>query len=191
MARERKFTTEDVFQETKNILLEQGYEGFTFGILAQRLDVSRGALYKYYDNKEELITEYMLFEMDQFMKDLEKIHQYAGFHDQFDFLLETFFKYNKIHQILGLSYEIPANTNKNVKRNKQQLEQIHVEMYGHLGSFIQTGRREGLLRPGLADELILGFIFQSIAIPNHFGIPQGEWMKMTKEFLSHGMFIKK
>lgn len=57
MARERKFTRDDLYETTKYMLLENGYEGFTFSKLAEKLNVSRGAIYKYFNNKDELITD--------------------------------------------------------------------------------------------------------------------------------------
>ena len=43
------------------------------------------------------------------------------------------------------------------------------------------------LKPHLADGLILGFIFQTVSIPNHFGIPQQEWISSIKEVLRDGL----
>ena len=42
MARERKFSLEELFQTTKQLLLDYGYEGFTFSLLADQLEVARG-----------------------------------------------------------------------------------------------------------------------------------------------------
>ena len=41
-------------------------------MLAEKLNITRAALYKYFNNKDELITEYMAFEMERFLQDLEK-----------------------------------------------------------------------------------------------------------------------
>ena len=35
--------------------------------VAEKLDVARGTLYKYYDNKNELITDFMLHEMNLYL----------------------------------------------------------------------------------------------------------------------------
>ena len=72
MARERKFSTDDLFQASKQLLLQHGYEGFTFSLLADQFDVCR-ALYKYYENKEELITDFMIYEMGKFLFELKEI----------------------------------------------------------------------------------------------------------------------
>ncbi|MFB4167909.1 TetR/AcrR family transcriptional regulator [Virgibacillus sp. JSM 102003] len=191
MARERKFSDKTLYNAAKHILLNNGYEGFTFSLLADELKVSRGALYKYYENKEELIMDYMIFEMNRFLAELKEINNYDQFDSQFDFLIKLMFKHNKIHQVLGFSYQITATISENIRVKKVHLEKLHQEMYSILQSFIQQGRKEQLLNPSIKDELILGFIFQSVDIPNHSEIPQTEWVRSVKELISHGMFTDK
>lgn len=87
MARERKFSLNELFQQTKQLLLEHGYEGFTFGLLAERLGVSRAAIYKHFENKEEAITAYMVDEMEQVFAKLVHIHDCPTFDEQFRFCL--------------------------------------------------------------------------------------------------------
>lgn len=188
MARDRKFSTLELFQNTKQILLIQGYEGFTFSLLAEQMKLSRGALYKYYENKDELITDYMVYEMEHFLNELKKMESYLGFEKQFEFLLDIIFNHSKTHHILGFAKQIPMNKNKKIKKNKEQLNKFHLDMYRYLQEFIHLGREEQKIKSHLADSIILGFIFQSIAIPNHTGIPQSEWVKSIKEILRHGMF---
>ncbi|WP_071396522.1 TetR/AcrR family transcriptional regulator [Bacillus tuaregi] len=191
MARERKFSKDELYQLTKELLLHHGYEGFSFSLLADHLDVSRGAIYKYYKNKDELITDFMLHEMNQFLVELRKIEQYSGFDAQFDYLLEIILRKTEIHQLIGMSAQIPTEVNENVKRNKLELDKLHLDMYRYLQSFIQLGKDESRLKPHIANGLMLGFIFQSVAIPNHFGIPHSEWVQSIKEIISHGMFVSK
>src|SRR4051794_34954948 len=102
MARERKFSTDDLFQAAKVLLLGHGYEGFTFSLLAEQLDISRGALYKYYDNKEELITDYMLYEMNLFLIELKEVELHKSFDAQLEFLLNLIFKNAAIPQLIEL-----------------------------------------------------------------------------------------
>ncbi|WP_394236827.1 TetR/AcrR family transcriptional regulator [Niallia oryzisoli] len=191
MARERKFSKEELFHVTKELLLLHGYEGFSFSLLADHLDVSRGTIYKYYVNKEELVTSFMIHEMNQFLFELRKIEQYAGFDAQFDYLLDIILKKSEIHRFIGMNAQIPDGTNENVKKNKEALDKLHIDMYGYLQSFIQLGKDEAKLKPHLANGLMLGFIFQSVAIPNHFGVPHSEWAQSIKEIISHGMFNTK
>jgi len=187
MARERKFSTEELYLATKQILLQHGYEGFNFSVLAEQLDITRGAIYKYFDNREELITNFMLYEMKLFLLELKEIEQYHAFDDKLTFLLELIFKKSTVPQLIEIGQRIPINGNMKVKENIYQLEKLHLEMYKHLQGFIDLGRQEQKLKASIPDSLILGIIFQSIMIPNHFGITQSEWVRSIKEVLCYGM----
>lgn len=187
IARERKFTTDDLFRETEAMLLEHGYEGFTFSMLAERLQVSRGALYKYYDNKDELISDFMIHEMNRFLDELKEIGRHPDFESQFRYLLGLIFKRRTIHQLFDNIRQIPRSANPKVKANLERLDRLHLDMYARLGSFIGLGRREGKLRSRLPDGLVLGFIFQSIMIPNHEGVPYEEWTAAIEDILRRGI----
>jgi AcrR family transcriptional regulator len=189
MARERKFSKEELYETTKDTLLHYGYEGFTFGKAAARLKVSRGTIYKYFDNKEELITAYMLYEMEKFLVALKEIKEYQGFQAQFDFLLDIILQDNETHQVRGMVFNIPA-INDNVKANLEQLKELHQDMYRYLQDFVNLGREEQVLKQTIPDSLILAFIFQTVDIPNHFHVPEEEWKTSIKETISHGMFTK-
>src|SRR3954467_12938294 len=108
MARERKFNTVELFHEAKLLLLQHGYDGFTFSLLADRMDVSRAALYKYYENKEELIIDFMIYEMEEFLHDLKKIEELKGFEHQFDFLMELIFKKTEVHHLIEAAQQVLA-----------------------------------------------------------------------------------
>jgi TetR/AcrR family transcriptional regulator, repressor of fatR-cypB operon len=188
MARERKFSNEELFRLVKKMLLQHGYEGFHFGLLAEQLDISRGALYKYYENKDELITDFMLFEMQLFIGDLAQIENQGDFEAQFDFLMKLIFDKAEVHQLISVVQQMGSSSNDKAKVSKERLEKLPVEMYHYLQSFISLGKKEGKLKEHIPDSVMLGLIFQSIAIPNHFGIPKSVWVESIKEIISKGMF---
>ncbi|MEH7223341.1 TetR/AcrR family transcriptional regulator [Bacillus sp. JJ1566] len=188
MARERKFTTEELYQATEELLLAYHYEGFQFSLVADHLHVSRGAIYKYFENKEELITEYMLFKMEQFLQELKEIDSIEGFYAQFDFLLNLMFKNPELYQLIEIGKRVPAHINAKVKENIGKLESYHLDMYQYMQGFIQAGMDENKLNTNIPEPLILGYIFQSIAIPNHFRIPHDVWVQSIKEIICHGIF---
>lgn len=188
MPRERKFSLKELFKTTKEILLASGYEGFTFSVLAEKLNVSRGTIYKYYENKDELITDYMIDDMNHFLNDLKVIEQYPRFEEQFDFLLNTILERKNINQMILIFAQIPSNTTEKVKRNQEVLFELHQDMYNYLQSFIELGRKEKKLKSHLPDGLILSFILQSATIPNHSAVPHAKWVQSIKEILQDGMF---
>lgn len=188
MARESKFTIDELYHLTRNLLIRHGYDSFHFGLLAEQLDITRSALYKYYNNKDELITEFMVFEMERFLQELKKIEQYGHFEEQLEYLLEVIFKYSKIHQILSMVYQIRKSNHPKVIEMIERLEKQHDEMYSYLSDFIHLGRKEERLKSEFPDSLILGFIFQTVDIPNHSKLPKEQWKNLIMKFLCHGMF---
>lgn len=188
MARERKFSREELFISVRQILLKQGYDGFTFSLLAEKLNASRGVLYKYYENKDELIIDFMIYEMEKYLIELKEIEKHSGFEAQFDFLFDIMFKNTEIQQLMGAGQQVSVNLHDKVKEKKDKLDKLHLDMYKYLQDFILCGRNEGKIKPHLPDSLVLGMIFQTIAIPNFYGIPQTEWVKSIKEILTEGMF---
>lgn len=191
MARERKFSTEELFGAVKGLLLEMGYEGFTFSLLAERLDVSRGALYKYYENKDKLIADFMTYEMEQFILELKKIEKHESFEGKFNFIMDTIFERAEVHHLIRIAQHMMDHTDEKSRKEYDKLKRLPLEMYRQLQGFIALGKKEGNLKPHIDDSLMLGMIFQTIAIPNHFGMPRAEWIGSIKEILSHGMFNNK
>ncbi|MFJ8066906.1 TetR/AcrR family transcriptional regulator [Psychrobacillus sp. NPDC096426] len=190
MARERKFTDEQLFKATKQLIIEDGYEAFTFSKLASILHVSRGSIYKYYENKDELISEFLIYEMNRFLNDFNSLDKSGDFQTQFNSLIDFIFEQSIIHQVLEIIHQIPGNTTKRVRDNKSQLNEYHIDMYQQFQGLIDLGRKENVIKSHLPAAVLLGMIFQTIAIPNHFDIPQKEWIASIKEVLSHGMFQK-
>ncbi|MEH7176957.1 TetR/AcrR family transcriptional regulator [Neobacillus vireti] len=188
MARERKFNTVELFHEAKQLLLQHGYDGFTFSLLAERMEVSRAALYKYYENKEELITDFMIYEMEEFLNDLKKMEELDGFEKQFDFLMDLIFKKTEVHHLIEAAQQVLARIEHSME-SKAKLKKLPLEMYKYLHGFILLGKKEGVLKKHLPDSLIIGFILQTVAIPNHFAVPQREWLTSIKEIISQGMFM--
>jgi AcrR family transcriptional regulator len=186
LARERKISLNELFAQTKQLLLEHGYEGFTFGLLAERLGVARSAIYKYFENKEELITTYMVNEMEEVFIKLEHIHVYPTFDEQFRFLLDFILYHNDLHEMISIGKRIPENHPK-VQENKQRLAQFHKRMYEELEHLIKRGKQEGKIKPHLPNQVILGYIFQSVSVPHFPGISLAEWVESIREIIMYGV----
>jgi len=189
MARERKFSREELYLETKELLLQHGYEGYTFTLLANQLDISRAAIYKYYDNKEELLSEYMLYELTNFLNELKKVSKEKTFSNQFHALFEFIFSDMSLYHLRDIGLQIPK-VNKKVAENKKKISKIIVELYTSLQHFIDLGRSEKILREDIPTSLIIGMIFQTVNIPNTEKIPHDDWVKKIKDVICHGIFTE-
>ncbi|MBK3495852.1 TetR/AcrR family transcriptional regulator [Viridibacillus sp. YIM B01967] len=191
MPRERKFSTDEIFNTTQLLLMKYGYEGFTFSLLARALDVSRAAIYKYYMNKEELILDYMNSTMQEVYDDLQSIDQQATFQVQLDELLTKIYQYKDLHQIFEMTYYIQENASEIVMQKKTSLKQITVNMYDVLQKLIEQGKKERFLNKKMPRDLILVFMLRSISTPNRLGFAQEEWIRSIKELICYGIAEQK
>jgi TetR/AcrR family transcriptional regulator, repressor of fatR-cypB operon len=188
MARERKFSEEELYNAVERVLLTSGYEGLNFGLLAEHLQVSRGAIYKYYKNKEDLVLEFMVHKMHIFFRELKEIEKYESFEHKFDYLFHIMFKHSAIVQILAMAHQNPFDKNERMIRNKEKMTEYHLNIYAQLDSFIKLGKKEKIIKEDYPNSLLLGMMFQTIIIPNHFEVPEEEWVTSIKNILRKGMF---
>lgn len=128
---------------------------------------------------------YMIDEMNRFLVKLNEMETRQGFFAQFEFLLHLLFENENIDQLMEIGQQISASTNK-VKEKKEELSQLHLMIYGRLQQLIQLGRKEQVLKEEIPDELILGFIFNSVAIPRG-EVPWDQWVKSIEEIIFYGM----
>lgn len=188
MARGRKFTREDIFAETEKLLLKNGYEAFSISLVAESLKVSRSAIYKHYTNKEALILDFMVEEMRGFIDTLEGIKEHDGFRRQFRELVQIIFQSKDLHQVLGLAHMVPHHNDEGLMEKKQVLSQLHVAMYSPLLQLIELGKQEGIVTEEISSQLILSFLFQSIAIPNHLDMEAEAFIESIEKMICHGIF---
>lgn len=190
MAREKKFTTEDIYMETHKLLLSVGYDKFSFGLLATSLKVSRAAIYKYYMNKDELIYDYMVSEMEKMVEDLDRMDWISDYPSQFQQLFALIFEYSDVHQI---SFMIPSDgkmDSEKIKEKKQQSRVLHKHFFEQIQEFIQIGQDKGHIKSLIPTSLIIELIFHSVTIPNHSKLSQEERAKFLQEIICQGIFEK-
>jgi AcrR family transcriptional regulator len=191
MGRDRKFDTVDLFLCTKKLIIKHGYEGFTIGQLATQLNVSRAAIYKYYQNKDELLLDFMQEEMKNTLTSFSSIPEELPFIEKIDLLLQKIFTYKDLHLILGIQEVIPTKDAPLLEEKKKHLSLMHRELYKPLFHLVQQGKTEGFIEMELPDEIVLGFIFQSITIPNHSGIDDEKVYDFTKRLILNGILKNK
>lgn len=177
-----------MFDATERLLLAVGYEGFTIGLLADELQVSRAAIYKYFTNKESLITEFMIERMNTLINALKGIDDKAPFQEQINELLDVIFSSKDLHQILSYTHIINDRGDESIASKLKSLQQLHVSIYVPMQKMMEQGKREQVLHASLANDLILGFIFQSVAIPNHTNLPKKQFLQSIKDMIFFGIF---
>src|SRR5690606_38346133 len=155
MARERKFTDTELFNAAKVIFIRDGYDSFTISKLAGSLRVSRGSIYKYYENKDELIAEFLTFEMNYFLKEFNALDKEGDFQTQFHMLIDFIFQYNNSNHILEIIRQIQANPARAMEDNKSRLSEYYVGMYKQFQGFIDLGRKEKVIKSHLPTAVLL------------------------------------
>ncbi|MGE7625556.1 TetR/AcrR family transcriptional regulator [Viridibacillus sp. NPDC096237] len=191
MARERKFSSDEIFNTTKILLLKYGYEGYTFSLLADALNVSRAAIYKYYLNKEELIFDYLVSALKKIHIDLKLINQQEPFTEQLDELVSKLYKYKDLQQILLKSKEIQENGSEVLIHKKELIQHLQLGMYTIIQTIIEQGKKEHFLDKEMPNDTILMFILHSVATPNSNGIAQELWFFYIKKLICCGISGKK
>ncbi len=189
MGREKKFSEQQLWQVTHDLILEKGYQGFTMSIVASRLDVSRAAIYKQYPNKEELIGAFMIHEMKRSVDLLQGVDRTQSFEHQLRDLLTRMFSIKDLHHILGLASTI-EDVSDVVTKQKEQLSSMHHGLYEPLLSLIQLGKAEKLIDESQNDFILLGFIFQSIDIPNYAKMSDEDFLNSVQNLLLNGLSKK-
>ena len=191
LARERKFSTTEIFRETERLLLTVGYEGYTISLLAEALNVSRAAIYKYYTNKEQLIVDFMLEHMEKMIRQFASIDSHQSFTVQLDEVLDIILESKDLHRIFSMAHVVDTKGKEEITKKMVRLNELHKEMYTPLQEMVNKGKEEGLLKESIPNALILAFIFQSIDLPNHMNIPEELFLQSIKTLVCSGILKEK
>ncbi|MER2295638.1 MAG: TetR/AcrR family transcriptional regulator [Desemzia incerta] len=187
MVREKKFTQDELYRATHKLILEVGYDNFSFMLLSKRLQISRAALYKYYANKDDLILDYLTAQMEQLVLQLNSIEWSTDFKEKLSQLISLIFEYADTHTI---SYMIPSqkwnNENANLS-HVQKSKKLHTTFYDFIQRTIEEGQNKGYLLKTVPSMLIIELIFHSITLPNRTGLNTAERTQHITEILLHGI----
>lgn len=187
MVREKKFTQEELFRETHNLILEVGYEKFSFMLLSKRLRISRAALYKYYGNKDELILDYLTDQMEQLVRQLQSIEWSVDFKEKLSQLIALIFEYADTHAI---SYMIPPQKWSHEKTDYPYLKKskdLHSTFYTFIQQTIEEGQKKGFILKTVPTMVIIEQLFHSITLPNRTGLSTEERTTYLTEILLYGI----
>ncbi len=186
MARQRSIDETELMKVTEELLLEKGYKGLHFKLLAERLGVGRSTIYEYYANKDELIASYMVNLMSTIrekclaLDDREPIQQLKG-------LLEIFISYSHIHQFIKYIPYLKAVKTGKMEEQIVKLDQDHGTLFLIIVNMIKKGQKEKLLRSDLPPEVITTIFFNSIQVPNAVTIEPKDWSEKLFSVIFHGI----
>ncbi|GEK89417.1 transcriptional regulator, TetR family [Alkalibacterium putridalgicola] len=188
MTRKKKITLEDLYSQTHHLLMEKGYDQFSFGLLADNLAVSRTAIYKYYSNKDDLINDYLTLEMNKFLTEFEEMKWSEDVEEHFNQMFQLIFNYSDVHHLSIMFLQKLQLQGKLLKDKDNVSKYLHKIMLDHIQAFIMTGQEKGYFRTSVPASLLISMIFHSVMIEDRSGLSASERARHIREILAHGMF---
>ena len=156
-----KMTKQDIYQATRELLLRGGYDYLTFAKLSQNLGVTRPALYKHYQTKDELILAMMADEMALFLNGMSILIA-SNPSDILSVLLDEFMAFSDIHRLLESIYRIDYETRQKFPDQMLALKQAHETFENYLNQLIDQGKKQGDFKESLPNEWIAKFLMNMI-----------------------------
>ncbi|GAA4060944.1 TetR/AcrR family transcriptional regulator [Amphibacillus indicireducens] len=181
MARKKTFTQEELYQAAHDLMLEVGYDSFSFQALSKKIDVSRTALYKYYANKADLLQSYLDHQLNKVVERMDATNWSSNYSDKLSELMDLVFDYAETHTI---SMEVPLRKWSNDNAQEPEIirsKELHARFFGYIQAIIEEGQTIGYLKKDIPSLIIIETIFHSINLPNRTGLTAEE----------HGFFVKK
>jgi AcrR family transcriptional regulator len=149
----------DICEAVVNIIKESGYESLTMSKAAEKADVSKGTLYNYYKDKDELLDHAERYVFKPFFESIfrkveSELPPLQKLRDIAELMLNHFDKYRHMVMLFhnDKGRDIFKNKAKHAKR-EELIEKIKV--------VIQDGIKSGIFRnisPRSASEIFLGSI---------------------------------
>jgi len=147
--------SEEHYNETKQSILNaalsisaiEGFEGLTITKIAQRLNITKPALYHYFKNKNDILIQLTLQYLDRAINEIDTIlhHGTYTYQEKLQQLLEYYIIQGKLdpgyfyleHHITNLLEQLPSSPEKEqIKKKSAMIPEI-------IMGFIQTGIQTG------------------------------------------------
>lgn len=187
MARKKTFTQEELYQATHDLMLEVGYDIFSFQMLSKKLDISRTALYKHYANKNELLQAYLNDQLEKVVERLDSTEWSSDYAAKLSELVDFVFAYADTHAISAM---VPNRqwTNENAHDpDIQRSKELHSEFFGFIQAVIEEGQQTDYLTSEIPAIVMIEMIFHSINLPNRTGLSAEKRSYFVKKILFEGI----
>lgn len=187
MARKKTFDQKELYQATEELMLAVGYDQFSFQLLADKLQITRTALYKYYRNKNVLLNDFLNASLEEVVRRLEAIEWPDSYPQKLDELMAVIFDYADTHAISAM---VPTQkwTAENADDPEiQRSRRLHTEFFGFVQRVVEEGQKKGYLKAEIPSALIIETIFHSINLPNRAGISPDVRAVYVKKMLFEGI----
>ncbi|MGP6138984.1 MULTISPECIES: TetR/AcrR family transcriptional regulator [unclassified Jeotgalibaca] len=187
MARKKTFTQQELYQATHDLMLEVGYDNFSFQMVSKKLDITRTALYKHYTNKDELLQAYLNHQLEKVVAQMDATEWPVAYPEKLSALIDLVFTYADTHAISAM---VP--TRKWTKENAGdpdiiKSKELHTRFFGFIQQIIEEGKEKEYLNPEIPSMVIIETVFHSINLPNQAGLSFEERAYFVKKMLFEGI----
>jgi len=121
-------TRERILSVANELFIEQGYEGTSLREIADRLDITKAALYYHFRSKDEILTTLLapFFELlDDLLGRLEDAHDIEAWADALTWVVEKIFDYLDFFRLMGSNRHV-------VEVLLESVEHDHTEMHARI-----------------------------------------------------------
>ncbi|WP_319467983.1 TetR/AcrR family transcriptional regulator [uncultured Trichococcus sp.] len=191
MARKKTFTQEELYQATHDLMLEVGYDTFSFQMLSNKLDISRTALYKYYSNKNDLLQDYLNYQLEKVVERLDATEWPSEYPEKLSELMNLVFDYADTHAISAMVPDQQWTKENADDPDIQRSKELHARFFGFIQVMIEEGQRDGFLNQEIPLLVMIEAIFHSINLPNRAGLSTEQRAYFVKKMLFEGILKQK
>lgn len=153
--RRRELKKRNILDAALNLFLTNGVQKVSIAEIASKAAVSQVTIYNYFESKDNLVHEVIIYYVDQVWKDYEQL-----FNSSLPF-------YEKVKQIIFNKKEIAAHIHedfyryimKEYAKEKNYIEKLFNEkVLPRLIELFNEGKKQGYVDPSLSNEVILLYI---------------------------------
>jgi AcrR family transcriptional regulator len=150
--RERELRKKQILKAAEKIITKKGMQNTTMDEIAESCELSKGTLYLYFRNKEELIFSLLIMVLDNFIKIMEtNLKKHETFRERFSSIgesyLEFYHKYPYQFKIMNHAPEQHPEVEHTSRELESELMESETRLWGLVESVLQEGIDVGLIRP--------------------------------------------
>lgn len=185
MGRKQVFTRSELLDQTKQVLLEYGYDGFQLKLLSKRLVGARSTIYQYYANKEEIVAACMRRVMEEILEQTSAVDE-TDCMDALQQLLTIYLNEAGFHQLIGYAHKINKENSAAAEKDLEFVEQAHLTLKEQLERLFIRAYQEGHINPDIPLPAAMGVFFNLINTPNLMDMPVPEWSRVLYQIWLKG-----
>jgi AcrR family transcriptional regulator len=149
--RERELRKKQILKAAEKIITKKGMQNTTMDEIAESCELSKGTLYLYFKNKEELIYSILIMILDNFIKIMEgNLKKQESFQSRMTSIgesyLEFYHKYPNQFKIMNHNPEQHPEIEHTARELESELMVRNTKLWSMVENVLQEGIELGLIR---------------------------------------------